>query len=301
VPKFRENQTIILITFLVVPGQIMFPDWFFQAMERMKYITILNILSKLLFTIAIFVFIKEKSDYILQPLFLSLGSVLSGIISMYFILVRWKVKLKCPSLPAIFSTIKGSTDVFLNNIVPNFYNSFSTLLLGFYGGSVSNGILDAGNRFVGISQQFMNIIARTFFPYLSRKIDKHKLYVKLNFYLSISFSAILFLFAPVLIKSFFTPEFYDAILITRILSLSVFFISIRNTYGTHYMLLYGFEKELRNLTFYGSFVGLLLAFPLIFYFDFIGAAINIIIAQAVMAIIVVVKAKKIKKLTTHNV
>ena len=71
VPKFRENQTIILITFLIVPGHIMFPDWFFQAMERMKYITILNVLSKLFFTIAVFVFIKEKSDFILLLLWTS--------------------------------------------------------------------------------------------------------------------------------------------------------------------------------------------------------------------------------------
>src|SRR5690554_3117541 len=42
VPIFRDNYAIILVTFLLVPGHIMFPDWFFQAMERMKYITILN-------------------------------------------------------------------------------------------------------------------------------------------------------------------------------------------------------------------------------------------------------------------
>ena len=161
VPKFRENQTIILITFLIVPGHIMFPDWFFQAMERMKYITILNVLSKLFFTIAVFVFIKEKSDFILQPLFTSLGFILSGTIAMYFILGRWKIKLLPPSPKAIFSTIKGSTDVFINNIMPNLYNSFSVVLLGFFGGSVSNGKLDAGGKFMGISQQFMNVISRT--------------------------------------------------------------------------------------------------------------------------------------------
>ena len=43
VPIFRENYLVILITFLMVPGHILFPDWFFQALERMKYITILNI------------------------------------------------------------------------------------------------------------------------------------------------------------------------------------------------------------------------------------------------------------------
>lgn len=293
VPKFKESQTVILITFLIVPGHIMFPDWFFQGMERMKYITLLNLLSKLLFTIAVFLFIKDKSDFILQPLFISLGYLLSGTISMYVILVKWKIKLKKPSYSGVFLTIKSSTDVFLNTIVPNLYNSFSTLLLGFFGGSISNGILNSGTRFVGITQQFMDVIARTFFPFLSRKIDKHHLYVKLNVILSIVFTIILFFAAPFLIKLFFTPEFYDAIVVLRIMSLSVLLISIRNVYGTHYMLIKGYEKQLRNLTFIGSFIGFIISFPLIYYYDFIGAAITIIVAQAIMALFVIIKARKI--------
>lgn len=295
IPKFKDNWQIIFITFLIIPGQIMFPDWFFQAMERMKYITLFNLFSKLLFTIAVFLFIKEKSDYILQPLFISLGFVVSGVGAMFIILYTWKVKLHKPKLKSIVETIKRSTDVFLNNFIPNLYNSFSTMLLGFWGGSISNGILDAGNRFVSMAHQFMNVVSRTFFPFLSRRIDKHNLYVKLNVYLSISFSLLLLLLAPFLIKLFFTSEFYDAIILLRILSISIFLISIRNTYGTHYLILKGYEKELRNLTFYGSFVGFILAFPLIYYFDFIGAAINIVLAQSIMAFTVVKKAKSIQK------
>ena len=57
IPKFKENSAIILVTFLMVPGHILFPDWFFQAVERMKYITILNLAMKLFFTLAVFIFI----------------------------------------------------------------------------------------------------------------------------------------------------------------------------------------------------------------------------------------------------
>jgi O-antigen/teichoic acid export membrane protein len=185
VPIFRENYAIILVTFLLVPGHIMFPDWFFQAMERMKYITILNLISKLLFTIAVFVFIKNKSDFILQPLFTTLGFIVSGIISMYVIIYKWQIRINRPQFHSIMNTIKGSTDVFINNIMPNLYNSFSVMLLGVFGGPVSNGLLDAGNRFVSISQQFMNIISRTFFPFLSRRIDKHSSFAKLSIYTSL--------------------------------------------------------------------------------------------------------------------
>lgn len=293
VPQFKENKVLLLITFLSIPGHILFPDWFFQAMERMKYITVFNLLSKLLFTVFIFIFIKDKSDFILQPLFNTLGFLVSGIIAMYVIIFRWKVKIKKPDISTILRTIKGSTDVFINNIVPNLYNSFSIMLLGFYGGVVSNGILDAGTRFASIANQFISLIARVFFPFLSRRLDKHNVYVKIIASFSLMFTIVLFLLAPWLIKVFFTEEFYSAITVLRIMSFSVFLISIRNVYGTHYMILKGYEKELRNLIFYGSFMGFILSFPLIYNFGFIGAAINMVTAQAIMAFLVIRKAKKI--------
>ena len=35
VPQFRDNSEVILVTFLMIPGHVLFPDWFFQAIERM--------------------------------------------------------------------------------------------------------------------------------------------------------------------------------------------------------------------------------------------------------------------------
>lgn len=294
VPKFQEISILLLITFLMIPGYILFPDWFFQAMEKMKYITILNLISKLLFTIAVFVFIKEKSDYILQPLFVSLGFVVSGIIAMYYILVRWKVKLYKPNIKEIRLTIKNSTDIFINNLMPNLYNSFSTFLLGIFGGAVSTGILNSGTKFVDVSQQFMNIISRTFFPFLSRKIESHNLFAKMNIYISLLISALLFIFAPILIKLFFTPEFYDSIKVLQLMSISIFFLSLSSIYGTNYMIIQGYEKQLRNITFVSSIIGFTLSFPLIYFFDYIGAALTVTLTRGILGLSITYFARKIK-------
>ena len=294
IPKFWENKEIIFITFLLIPGRIMFPEWFFQGMERMRYITILNVISKFVFTLAVFVFIKEKSDYILQPLLTTLGYIVAGFFSMNIIIRGWQIKLKRPHFKTIFSTIRGSTDVFLNNLMPNFYNSFSIMLLGFWGGSISNGKMDAGGKLVSVFQQFMGVLSRTFFPFLSRRIDKHQLYAKLNFILSIIFTCILFFSAPFLIKLFFTPEFYDAISVLRIMSFSIIFLSLSNVYGTNYMIIQGHERTLRNITFFSSLIGFIFSFPLIYYFDFIGAALTVTLTRGILGITIMYKARMLK-------
>jgi hypothetical protein len=98
--------------------------------------------------------------------------------------------------------------------MPNLYNSFSTVLLGVFGGEVANGKLDAGAKFVNIAQQFMRVLSRTFFPFLSRKLDKHKVYAQLNIVLSLCMSVLLFFSAPLIIDWIFTEEFAESIIYT---------------------------------------------------------------------------------------
>lgn len=294
IPIFRENYAVILVTFLLVPGHIMFPDWFFQAMERMKYITILNLLSKLLFTIAVFVFIKNKSDFILQPLFTTLGYIVSGLISMYVILYKWQIKIKRPELKSILNTIKGSTDVFINNILPNFYNSFSVMLLGHFGGPISTGIYDASRKFTGLAHQFMNVISRTFFPYLSRRIDKHSSFEKMYLITSLIISICLFALAPILIDLFFTVDFYPAIPILRLTSISTFLVALSRVYGSHYLIIKGYEIILRNITFTCTIIGFIISFPLVYFLNVLGAALTLTITQAILGVFIMIVAKKKK-------
>ncbi len=295
IPVINEMKLLLILTFCLIPGKILFPDWLFQGLEKMKYITILNLISKLIFTIAIFVFIKEKSDYVLQPLLLACGYMISGIISMYIILIKWKIKLYRPSIKYILSTIKSGTDIFINQLMPNLYNSFSILLLGFFGGAVATGKLEGGNKFANIAIQMLSVISRTFFPYLSRKINKHSLYAKINIYISVLISTILFVFAPLFVDIILTPEFKDSGLVLRILSISIIFITLNSVFGTNYLIVQGHEKILRNITIISSLIGFLIAVPFVYYFNFLGAALTICITRGILGLLITYKALKIKK------
>lgn len=282
IPRLHKISLLLIMSFIVIPGRILFPDWFFQAMERMKYITILNLISKIFFTCAVFIFIKDKEDFILQPLFIGVGYIVSGIIATYYILFRWKIVLRRPKLEEIKQIIVEGTDVFINDLMPNLYNNFSTFLLGVFGGGISTGKFDAGSKFVALSHQFLAVFSRTFYPFLSRKINKHSLYAKISLFFALIVSVMLFFGASVLIQFFFTEEFYDAIVVLRIMSVSIFFLSLNTVYGTNYLIIMGGEKELRNITFVCSIVGLSLSFPLIYYYRFIGAALTVTITRILL-------------------
>lgn len=294
VPKFYEMRLILLLSFLLVPGHAMFPEWLFQALEKMKYITIFNVLVKLFFTISIFLFVKEKSDYILQPVFTALGFIVSGILSM-LIIYKWGIRLQKTSWKIIWQAIKSNTDLFINQLVPNLYNSLSVLLLGFYHGSIANGIFDAGNKFNSIVSSFISIVSRTFFPFLARKKEKHYIIVRINMIVSISIACLLCVFSSSLISLFFSEEYNSAIIVLRITAISLIGLALSNVYGTNYLIVNGYEKDVRNITIFSSLVGFVFALPLVCYFSYIGAAITITLSRSLMGVLSYIKVFNIKR------
>ncbi len=292
VPKFRENSSIILVTFLMIPGHIFFPDWFFQAIEKMKYITILNVLMKLIFTIAVFIFIKQPEDYILQPLFTSLGYVVSGLVALYYIVYKWDIKIHKPNGIGMLQTIKRSTDVFINNLAPNLYNSFSTVLLGFFGGGIANGIYDGGVRFFNIGSQLLHIFTRTFFPFLSRRPEKHNQFAMLTIGVSVIMAVILYVGAPWLVEFILSPEFADSVIVLRILAISLVFVTLSSVYGSCYLIVHKQERLLRKITVYSSLSGFIIAWPLIYYFSYVGTALTVAFCRFLLGMFTMYFAKR---------
>lgn len=284
VPYFRNNAAVILITFLMIPGHIMFPDWMFQAIEKMKYTTIFNLLMKLLFTIAVFIFIHKKEDYLIQPLLSTVGYLICGIGALYLILHKWGYTLYRPKWKEMIKTIKCSTDVFINNIMPNLYNSFSVMLLGFFCGATANGLYEGGNKFPSIFYQFQSVLSRAFYPFLARKPDKHGFYARLNMCTAVIGSILLILISPWAIQIILGNEFEKSVIVMQILSGSVVFLAMNYTYGTNYLIVHHREKPLRNLTFISSLLGMCIAIPMVYFLSYIGAAITVFICRGILGI-----------------
>ncbi len=303
IPKFRANTAIILITFLMVPGHILFPDWFFQAIEKMRFTTIFNVVMKLLFTILVFVFIKQPEDYILQPLFTSLGYIVCGGVSLYLIVCKWGVRICRPNIKNIYLTIKNSTDVFINNLAPNLYNSLSVVLLGFFGGGSANGIYDGGNKFATFATSLTKIISRSFYPFLSRKPHKHNVFVAIILSATILLSLILFITAPWLVRVMLSPEFSASAVVLRILAISLIFDTLSTAYGTCYLIVHNRAKILRQLTLICSVIGFIIAIPLVYYYTYIGVALTVTISRGLLGFtsLWAAKSNKVELWHTHTI
>lgn len=276
IPLFRNYSLLLWLTFLYLPGHILFPDWFFQAIEKMKYITVLNVLAKTIFTLLIFIVIKRPEDYYLQPLLGAVGYIVSGIISIYVVVAKLGVSIHWTSFKSVWATIRGSFNMFINIFLPNLYTNFSVVIMRMYSTPSATGIYSSGKKFIDLFDNISSVLSRTFYPFLARRIDKHSFYARLSGVFSVLVGGGLFVFADLLVKIFLTNEFAESAKVIRIMSMAPFFLFLMNTYGTNYLVLKGREDVLRNIIIVCSIVGFILTWVVVRNYGYIGAAITVV-------------------------
>lgn len=284
IPAFYEERTVILVTALIMPGYIFFPDWLFQAMERMKYITIINFIAKVLFTLFIFVIITEPDDYIYEPLLQACSQIIPGIISLLYAIRLFNLKLNIVSFNDVCKVIKEGASVFLTQFMPTLYNNFSVIILGVFGGQAAAGIFSSAYKFIGISEQLASVLSRTFFPFLARRMDKHGIYSKISAGISLIVSLTLLLGAKPIILLFFNEEYYDAIIVLRILAFGPFFLFLRNTFGMNGLVLIRKENIYRNIMVVSSLVGFVMTLLLVLKYGANGAGVTFVLTWAIMGV-----------------
>lgn len=295
IPDFKSNEKLILFTFLYIPGNILFPQWLFQAFERMRYITILSILAKIVFTAFIFVIITKPSDYVYEPVLNAGSFLISGFIAQYIIIKKFKLILCKPQFREILLNIKGSTNMFISLILPNLYTNFSVIILKSYCGDLATGIYNGGQKFQGVVEQLTQILSRAFFPFLARHKEKHHIYVMISGVIALAASIFMFFGAPWFVNIFLTEEFSDAIVVMRIFSITPIFLFLTNTYGTNYLVIVGKENILRNIVIIVSIIGFALTWLLTPQYSYIGVASTITIVRGVRGLWTFVEAKKIQR------
>ena len=293
VPKFRMIWAVIAISLTIPLLSAFVCEWFFQGIEQMQNITIVNVLSRIVFLVLVFVFIKKEEQYLLYPLFNTLGFLIAALYSFFIIVFKYKCKIKAPSLKEVFHYIKIGRDLFLNQACVMLLNKIPNIILGIFSGASAAGLYDAAFRLQDAGYHGVDTLNRTFFPFLARRMDKHNTYRRINLIFALSISVMLFVFAPLLVRWLYAPEFSSSVVLLRILAFSVLFLGISSAYGVNHLLLIGKEKMVRNISFCISGGGVLLLVVMVKWLNETGAAITMVVINATYALSYFVASKRI--------
>ena len=221
VPKIHENWLVFQLSFLMVIGNAIYPVWFFQGMESMKYITFLNILSKIIFLVLLFVFVKQQSDYMFVPLLNSLGFIVSGIIGMYFAIKHLGAKFYIPSFHSIKKQFKYSSEFFLSRVSLTLFTNTNSFCLGLISSNIMVGYYVAAEKIYAAVSGLVGPLTTALYPFVSKNKDINlfkKIFVATNI-INTCICFFVYTFAPQIITIFYGAEMLKANEILRIFCL----------------------------------------------------------------------------------
>tara|TARA_B100000674_G_scaffold366416_1_gene309054 strand:+ start:12551 stop:13402 length:852 start_codon:yes stop_codon:yes gene_type:complete len=166
IPQLRTNYIIYLFSFFVVINNFIFPQWFFHGIEKMKFITLLNVFIQIIYIFSIFTFVKNQSDYIYVPMLLGLSTFIIGLISMYIIFKQYKVRFVKVTIHDIVQTLNDGKYIFINQFFPYLYKNSAVIILGIFSPLVSVGLYSAAERVVNVCTLLIKTLTKSFFPHL---------------------------------------------------------------------------------------------------------------------------------------
>jgi PST family polysaccharide transporter len=287
IPKFKLDWSIYLFAFGMVIGSTFFPIWFFQGIERMKYIAFLNILARSIFTVAIFVFVKQEGDYTYVPAINSSGSIIAGILSLWIVWRNFKVRLKLPSVDDIVEELKDGWHVFISTIAVNLYTISNTFLLGLFTNNTIVGYYSAAERIIRAIRGLLIPVSQTVYPYIS-KLVKESEERALNFIRkmvrlvgsgSFLFSLIIFIFAKPIVNIVLGPQYQESIIVLRILAFLPFIIGLSNIFGVQTMLTFNMKQVFSKILILAGFLNVTLAIILAPIYKHIGISYAVLVTE----------------------
>lgn len=290
--KFRQDWIVYYLTFGMVVGQVLFPTWFFQGMEKMKYITFLNILAKVIFTVAIFVFVKKASDYLYVPILNSLGFIIAGILGLWIVFKDFEINFKFVSLEELKRQLKEGWYIFISTVAISLYTISNTFILGLFTNNAIVGYYAAAEKIVKALQGLLGPVSQTIYPYIS-KLMNESVELGIKFIkkatviiggISFGLSLILFICAESVINILLGPKYYESVIVLKILAFLPFIIALSNIFGIQTMLTLNYKKDFSNILILASLINIVLALILVPNLMHIGISLSVLLSELFVTI-----------------
>lgn len=286
IEPLRNQWKIHILSSTMMFGQAIVPVWFFLGMEKMKFITYLNIISKSIFTLLTFLIILTPEDYIYANLLHGLGSICAGIISTIIIWRYFGIKFKFSSLNSVKEQLKISFPIFISNFATNIYLNINIVILNAVSTAEVVGMYSIAEKVFIAAKQLISVVFQTVYPHGCKIAQDSEFKFKL-FYTRIAFiSSILFLgmgiftflFADQIINLLAGKDLPYAATILRLMSFIPFIIS--HCIPAHQAtLIFDYKKIFSIIMIFASIGNIALNFVLGYYFSAFGTVWAIIITE----------------------
>ncbi len=281
IPQLKDEKAVAVFSFILCIAWVITPNWLYQGMQELSRIAVFNLATKIIFTVVILLVIREKSDYIWQPLAVSAAQLLVGIFSFVHAVRRYNITLKLPPVRPVLKLLWNERIIFFSTVVINLCTTTNVVLLGFLQEPEQVGYYTAGYRLIIVLQTIIAIpLSHSLFPFVGtsfsqsreKGIDIVRQLLPVVTLITLSAALVLWLFGPLVITLFYGEKFTPSISVFRILAFVPMIIGWSNLLGIQTMINLKMDKPFFRIILTGAILSIGLNFLLVKRFGFMGTA-----------------------------
>jgi O-antigen/teichoic acid export membrane protein len=210
VPYLAGDKLLFTFSLAIVVGQFLNPAWFFQGTENYKWLSFINILSKVLYVTGIFVFVTDKGDYIYANFFFGAGSIIASLIALVFIIKKYSITFENSTFRSAIYILKDEFTFSLSQVFLSVYQYVAIIIIGYLIGEYYAGQYKIIDTVVMTLKSYLTIFFYFIYANICFEISKDlkgglkvwRLYNGLNF-LFVMVVITVFYFAAELILTYF--------------------------------------------------------------------------------------------------
>ena len=295
IPYLRNHFVLILISCMYVLGNLLFPDWYFQGIQKMRNITIVAFVSKCISLLLIILFVKHRTDVGYAIMAISVGNFIAGLVGFFILIKSISIKIKLAPRRYILSFFKESGYVFSSIILVPLYSSVNIFILRAFTNPLMVGYYAIAEKIFSAVSMLTSIANRTFYPHLSqlysKSVEAYKKNVQkisLLFLLSFAFLGLMQFISADFIVRFISgkqnvQDVGYAIEVLKIMSIGVLF-SPFGSFFFQLLIIQGQKKSAVKNIFSVVVINVFTASTLAYLYGGIGMAINLCLIVTFIAV-----------------
>lgn len=304
VPILRENIHIYLLLYISLINELIFPVWFFQGTENMKFITRINIFTRLIGVVLLYFFVHGHNDTWTALLLMNLSNLIGGLIGFVIVMKKYSIHFAIPKITEFKAELISGFDLFIAQGATTLFSNGNIFILGIILTPVQVGNYAIAEKIMRMIASFVAPISQSLYPISSKLFSESKeramdylrkytvlggVFFFLIFILTIVFSDFII---EIVAGNKANETIKNMLMLMAIIPLSIF---INNIYGTQIMLNTNNEKLFRNIVV--SVGGLLPILSFIFtnINSNYGGTVALLISEISLTLIMIIYIEFIKK------
>ena len=161
---WRENSLIYWVCFSTTLVNIFLPVWYFQGIQKMKIVTIIQLLLKIASLPFIFYYVETSSDILAYSIISSTVSVIGALVAFAYIIKIDRLRLSIISFKETLLYTKESLYFFYSNVGSTIKTQSLNLIIGSYFGMGDLAIYDLAQKIISIPMMILMNVNRALFP-----------------------------------------------------------------------------------------------------------------------------------------